>query len=672
MNEGFCVRFLINDATISDIHMSVSSLVDSLDASSLHIAVFFDGKTNFSFDLEKDRLASAGIRIVDEPVKTRYVMDLVAGEVVSRSFFYKSLYAFSVNNCTAVCPEYTIIKSDFNDLHVRNNNNCVAANIPNMIVDVERAEKGMPGITVFAIKDTCSVVKRSKPSFDSGKAPDAIPLVNVGFSVVGLRGADLSTFSRSGRKDKIFRFLKVATRRFCGRSKVMLELRGFVGKLIRIVSTADIEEQAVSVSILMASEIDRLAAIDYSLKGCLSYLPYDNNGGFPNPNSTLSSCQKIVSETTSNKYDYIIVLPWLIAGGVDLCAVNYLNTISRLHPDMKILALTTNNMIHKNLSKEALSLDAKIDLVSLSGSCDDNETSDLNVSTLYSLISMLRPSYLHIMQSKTGYEVLLRYGKQLRSTGLNIIFSSYNYLVDSNGRCFGYTVQELPSVYEPGDIVTTDNTNSKDLWINKYGFRDNDILVHNQLFSAPTIPLRKRNVHDGVRILWAAHVRPEKNPEIVPEIASSLASDNVEIDCYGLFLPINWPDGENPLAANIKNMHYKGAYSDFFNDLNLPEYDIFLYTSKADGTPNVILEAAIAGIPIIASKIGGIPNATREYAYLVEDPQNAEEFITGIREIISHYDTYLEKAKKLQKITISKHDENAFESQIEQMLRRRT
>jgi glycosyltransferase involved in cell wall biosynthesis len=60
--------------------------------------------------------------------------------------------------------------------------------------------------------------------------------------------------------------------------------------------------------------------------------------------------------------------------------------------------------------------------------------------------------------------------------------------------------------------------------------------------------------------------------------------------------------------------------------------DVFCLPSHNEGLPNVILEAMSCGAPVVASKVGGIPDALPEFAGMLVEPQDADALAHALRE----------------------------------------
>jgi N-acetyl-alpha-D-glucosaminyl L-malate synthase BshA len=94
--------------------------------------------------------------------------------------------------------------------------------------------------------------------------------------------------------------------------------------------------------------------------------------------------------------------------------------------------------------------------------------------------------------------------------------------------------------------------------------------------------------------------------------------------------------GDGPERKNLKNMvetHNLTLSVDFMGNVanqKIPEYlsisDIFVLPSLSEGFPSVILEAMASGLPIIATRVGGLPEIIKEgeNGFLV-DPKNSNQ-----------------------------------------------
>jgi len=119
-----------------------------------------------------------------------------------------------------------------------------------------------------------------------------------------------------------------------------------------------------------------------------------------------------------------------------------------------------------------------------------------------------------------------------------------------------------------------------------------------------------------MRILWCGRLAEEKDPEIVLEVAKILQSESVNtvIDIVGGGGPLEpilrQRLSADPALSEIAQLHGNPAdVLPFFSAA-----DIFLLTSRDDAMPLVIIEAMAAGIPIVATAVGGIPDMVQDEA----------------------------------------------------------
>lgn len=112
----------------------------------------------------------------------------------------------------------------------------------------------------------------------------------------------------------------------------------------------------------------------------------------------------------------------------------------------------------------------------------------------------------------------------------------------------------------------------------------------------------------------------EKRPLLWIEAARQVSRDRP--DCHFVVF------GSGPMRKEVEtgirsagltqNLHCPGTIADTALALSL--FDVLLLTSRAEGTPNVVLEASALGIPVVATEAGGTREAIEEgiTGYLIE------------------------------------------------------
>ena len=178
----------------------------------------------------------------------------------------------------------------------------------------------------------------------------------------------------------------------------------------------------------------------------------------------------------------------------------------------------------------------------------------------------------------------------------------------------------------------------------------------------PSLNGRGRVVYNGINIgLFADHATTPKKAKhalglpadakvvgivgrLVPEKAHEDFIDAIRIlsqeDPSIIGLVIGEGECEKALHKKVydlgieKNIHFAG-YRNNLQDL-YPAMDVFVMSSLREGLPLTMLEAMAAGVPVVATEVGGIPECIRDkQSGLLIPPRNPRALAEAIRKILN-------------------------------------
>ena len=165
-----------------------------------------------------------------------------------------------------------------------------------------------------------------------------------------------------------------------------------------------------------------------------------------------------------------------------------------------------------------------------------------------------------------------------------------------------------------------------------------------------------------IKIGMIGRLSEEKNPFCFLEAAKRITN----LHGKSIFYVI----GDGPLRESmrekveqmniVKNVYFEGAVDNVNEWLLI--LDILVFSSDFEGIPLTMLEAMSAGLPVIATNVGGIPQVmkNRENGMLVE-PNDPEQIAVAVKELIRNEKLYC----KIQKNGIYKmENELSYENNI--------
>jgi len=141
----------------------------------------------------------------------------------------------------------------------------------------------------------------------------------------------------------------------------------------------------------------------------------------------------------------------------------------------------------------------------------------------------------------------------------------------------------------------------------------------------------------GKSLLWASRLDGEKRPMLLVAIAkvllAKMPSYKIHVHGQPTLHPFNLD-----LLRRLPNVEYHGAFRSF-QETAPRDHLCLIYTSEFDGIPNILIEAAAAGLPIIAPDVGGISELVQDgqtgilLSCAGDDFEDAAAYVAGIEHL---------------------------------------
>uniref|UniRef100_A0A7C4RQE7 Glycosyltransferase n=1 Tax=Desulfatirhabdium butyrativorans TaxID=340467 RepID=A0A7C4RQE7_9BACT len=365
-------------------------------------------------------------------------------------------------------------------------------------------------------------------------------------------------------------------------------------------------------------------------------------------------------DATGETPDHVFLVPWLNTGGAERVALNYVHAVRYVCPERRIVVMAT----HPAESPWASKLPEGVPFLEFG-----KWTAHLNdVEREYLLVRWLMqtaPTTVHNINSRLGLQVFKRYGPVLRNR-MRLYSSHFCMDFTPEGKRIGYAVEFLPWIIDHLTAVTVDNRTFRDQLMTWYAFDPEKVILVYQpvslpntrfpveaddgpsarggkkAFSAPSdgriqspnrITLRTMTEKKPrLDVLWAGRIDDQKRPDILLKMIEAAADLPFFFHVYGAAV-LN-RDRYTHRLRQFDNAWYYGPF-DGFESLPTSCFDVFLYTSQWDGLPTILLDALAAGLPVVASDVGGIGEVIQheETGLLVRPFDDVRLYLEQLRRI---------------------------------------
>lgn len=367
-------------------------------------------------------------------------------------------------------------------------------------------------------------------------------------------------------------------------------------------------------------------------------------------NYAASLYKECVADFVDYNPDVIFLVPYLARGGADLGIIHHVRLC--VEQGMRVTVVTTRDDISPWLNRLPESVRVlEFGRVAHIASDDDKRL------VLLRLLLQSPAKRIHLINSLLGWEIVNFYGKPLVSEGKKIYVSLFCDDIDHSGLRRGYATEFLPPTWHHLAGILSDNAAFLKSLHDRDGYPTE--ILHTVYFPNET-PQVSTYQEDG-RVLWASRIASQKRPELLCEIARAMP--DISFDVYGEH------DRQNAQVVSelkqLNNVTLCGSYDSFPEIAQRHPYSLFLYTSKYDGLPNVLLEATAAGLPIVTANVGGIAELVDdETGYLLPTDADAFIFIEAIRNALRNPAQAEQKMKNAQMRLSDQHSLNAFKNAV--------
>jgi glycosyltransferase involved in cell wall biosynthesis len=330
-----------------------------------------------------------------------------------------------------------------------------------------------------------------------------------------------------------------------------------------------------------------------------------------------------------DRVSHVFLVPWLKRGGADLEALNYVGAIENYQLGSGSVVIGTENTD----SPWADKLPGTVRFIEFGKRCwrlSPKEQERL----LARLLLQMAPHAIHNLNSDLGYRIFVKYGGALKNAS-HLYVNCFCKDVTKDGRSVGYPFRYLSDCFDHLTAVACDNQAFLDELRTIYAFELEKLFVHYQPMKSDrqsrTI-VRNFSQKRRIDILWAGRMDRQKRPDLLEAIA--VASQDLPFTFHVYGTPLLDQDISLGRLKRLSNVAYHGAF-DGLSSIPTHQFDLYLYTSQWDGLPNVLLEAFAAGLPVIASQVGGVGEliVDGKTGYMVEPYDDVQAYVDRLKRI---------------------------------------
>ncbi|RMF39582.1 MAG: glycosyltransferase [Alphaproteobacteria bacterium] len=371
----------------------------------------------------------------------------------------------------------------------------------------------------------------------------------------------------------------------------------------------------------------------------------------------------LVAERFPGPVDQLLILPWLEAGGAE--RVGIWHHEAALHAGLtSVMVLGDGAAISPHFADHAGRAINLCEIFLEEFGVDFTRLPiEQRCEALVAVLEALRPRLAHLIHSYLGYTTFTEAATASRARAAvgRLHVSAFCPHIHPDGCQDGY-FRYLPDLMPLTDCVVFDNSWYRQELVTRFGLEESRTAVLRYPVTR-IAPVEPAPGPDCNRVLWASRLDAQKNPAILAPIAAELPE--LEFLVYGSAVlndtVVDW-------ATMPPNVHRAGGFSDPAA-LPLGEVFAFLYTSRFDGMPNIVMEIGARGVPVVAPPVGGIADFLgADWELQVDHPEDVAGYVRQLRRLYRQPDLRAAAGARLVDIARRERSVQRFFADIRPLL----
>ncbi len=286
---------------------------------------------------------------------------------------------------------------------------------------------------------------------------------------------------------------------------------------------------------------------------------------------------------------------------------------------------------------------------------------------LMRLMTITRAETVHVFNSPRAYAAVAYYFDHFPRPPARIYSYLCGYEIYTDHNFSGFNDGALYRSARHLDLMITDNNRLRETISERYSHVPSIGSKAVTCYQPLTTTLHEvlsvdsggqDEINGRRKVLWASRLDDTKRPDVLAKIAQCLP--DVHFDVYGY----SSSGYDFSYLRKLKNVNLMGEFNDFSK---IPKQDkaVFLYTSQADGMPNVLLEAIASGLPIVAPNVGGIRELiTDNSGWLVRRFDDVDRYARLLRHVLSNPEAAKDRAQHALTLLKVRHSWSAFSNRL--------